>query len=116
MTALEIAPEWHVRMQAAFQKYTDNAVSKTVNLPQAATREEVASIPRLAYRLGCRALPSTGMAAAKNRSSMQEKLRKSGPTVSGGDQAPAPAGQAPRHQRAQGDPDGKPFPDPKYAR
>ncbi|NLM94594.1 MAG: vitamin B12-dependent ribonucleotide reductase [Firmicutes bacterium] len=56
VTALEIAPEWHVRMQAAFQKYTDNAVSKTVNLPQAATREEVASILRLAYRLGCKGI------------------------------------------------------------
>ena len=70
-------------MQAAFQKYTDNAVSKTVNLPQAATREEVASILRLAYRLGCKGITIYRMAAAKNRSSMQEKLRKSGPTVSG---------------------------------
>ncbi|MGI6037570.1 MAG: vitamin B12-dependent ribonucleotide reductase [Limnochordia bacterium] len=56
VTALEIEPEWHVRMQAAFQEFTDNAVSKTVNLPGDATQEDVAYILRMAYSLGCKGI------------------------------------------------------------
>jgi ribonucleoside-diphosphate reductase alpha chain len=54
VTALDIEPEWHVRMQAAFQKYTDNAVSKTVNLPYEANVEEVRKIFDLAWKLKCK--------------------------------------------------------------
>ncbi len=54
VTALDIEPEWHVRMQAAFQKYTDNAVSKTVNLPNKATIEDVRKVFKLAWRLKCK--------------------------------------------------------------
>ncbi len=53
-TALDIAPEWHVKMQAAFQKYVDNAVSKTVNLPTDATPEDVRKVFLLAYKLKCK--------------------------------------------------------------
>jgi ribonucleoside-diphosphate reductase alpha chain len=51
VTALDISPAVHIKMQAAFQKYTDNAVSKTVNLPKNASIEDVKKAYLLAYRL-----------------------------------------------------------------
>ncbi|MCC6237940.1 MAG: adenosylcobalamin-dependent ribonucleoside-diphosphate reductase [Dehalococcoidia bacterium] len=53
-TAHEVAPEWHVRMQAAFQAHTDLAVSKTVNLPRGATPEAIGEVFTLGHELGCK--------------------------------------------------------------
>lgn len=56
LTALEIPPEFHVRVQATFQRYVDNAVSKTVNLPPSATPQDIFRIYLLAHELGCKGI------------------------------------------------------------
>jgi ribonucleoside-diphosphate reductase alpha chain len=56
VTAHEIIPEWHVKMQSAFQKFTDNAVSKTVNFSKTGTREDVANVYKMAYEEGLKGI------------------------------------------------------------
>ena len=54
ITAHDVSPKWHLEHQAAFQRHCENAVSKTVNFPNSATRDEVAEVYRMAYLKGCK--------------------------------------------------------------
>jgi ribonucleoside-diphosphate reductase alpha chain len=54
VTAHDISPEWHVRMQSAFQKYTGNSISKTINMKKDSTIEDIDEAYRLSYKLGCK--------------------------------------------------------------
>ncbi|NOX19682.1 MAG: adenosylcobalamin-dependent ribonucleoside-diphosphate reductase [Nitrospirae bacterium] len=75
ITAHEIPPEDHIEMQASFQKYTDNAVSKTINMPEEATPDDVAKAFLLAYEKGCKGVTIFRYGAKKRGTLLKIKER-----------------------------------------
>jgi ribonucleoside-diphosphate reductase alpha chain len=93
VTSFDIEPQWHVRMQAAFQEFTDNGVSKTINFPEQATREAIAETYQLAFKLGIK-----GITVYRNNSRMDQPMSLESPQAENEASLPSTEDVGPSHQ------------------
>jgi len=96
VTAHDVTPEWHIRMQGAFQEYTDSAISKTCNFPREASEQDVEQIYRLAFSLGCKGVTVYRDASREMQVLSTGATAKKVQEQAGGAPAAAPADQVQR--------------------